>query len=101
VCWRRFGAKHGNKPFGAALCGGADSPRPGAGATPPLHASGRSAPWTGWSAIAQKVFSAKNPRTRPWRDFVDGGSSKALLRVGRPPGAPLIGVESKRGCCEN
>jgi hypothetical protein len=41
----------------------------------------------------------KNPRTRPGRDYVEGESSKALLRVSRPPGAPLIGVESKRDRC--
>jgi hypothetical protein len=51
--------------------------------------------------IAQRVFfSTKNPRTRPGRDPVEGESSMALLRVGRPPGAPLIDVESKRDCCE-
>jgi hypothetical protein len=73
---------------------GLDSPRPGVGAAPPLHTSGR-------SAIVQRVFfSAKNTRTRPERDPVEGESSKGFLRVGRSPGAPLIGVESNRDCCE-
>jgi hypothetical protein len=50
--------------------------------------------------IAQRVFfSAKNPVTRPERDPIEGKSSKALLRVGRPLGAPLIVIESKRDCC--
>jgi hypothetical protein len=79
---------------------GPDGPRPGAGATPPLHTSVRSTPGAGRSAIAPMVFfSAKNPRTRPWRDPIDGESSKGLLRVGRLPGAPLIGVEPSRDCC--
>jgi hypothetical protein len=55
---------------------------------------------TGRSAIEQRVFfSAKNPRTRPRRDPIEEESSKVLLRVGRPPGAPLIGVESSSDCC--
>jgi hypothetical protein len=79
---------------------GPDDPRPGAGAAPPLHTSGRSAPGAGRSAIAHRVFfSAKNPRTRPGTDLVEGESSKGLLQVGRPPGAPLIGVEPSRDCC--
>jgi hypothetical protein len=79
---------------------GLDVPRLGVVATPPLHASGRSAPRAKWFAIAQKVFfSVKNPRTRLGRDSVEGKCSKALLWVGRPPDAPLISVESKRGCC--
>jgi hypothetical protein len=67
-------------------CGtGSDGPRPGVGAAPPLHTSRRSAPRAGWSTIAQRVFfSAKNPRTCPGRDLVEGESSKGLLRVGRP-----------------
>jgi hypothetical protein len=53
-----------------------------------------------WSAIAQKVFfSTKNPRTRPRRDCIERESSKALIRVGRSLGAPLIDVESNKGCC--
>jgi hypothetical protein len=58
----------------------------GAGVDPPLHAFGWSAPETGWSMIAQRVFfSTKNPRTRPGRDPIEGESSKALLRsAGRP-----------------
>jgi hypothetical protein len=83
---------------------GLDGPRSGAGATPPLHASGRSvpraersSPRAKRSAITQRVFfSSKNPRTRPGRDSVEGESFKAFLRVGRPPGAPLISLESKR-----
>jgi hypothetical protein len=101
------GAKHGNiSPRGLSteaqtVCGtGPDSPRPSAGATPPLHTSGRSVPRARRSMIAHRVFfSAKNPRTHPWRDPIEGESSKGLLRVGRPPGAPLIGVESSRDCC--
>jgi hypothetical protein len=55
---------------------GPDDPRPGAGATPPLYASGWSVPETGRSAIAQRVFfSGKNPRTRLGRDPIEGGSS--------------------------
>jgi hypothetical protein len=55
---------------------------------------------TGRSVIEQRVFfSAKNPRTRPGRDPIEGESSKGLLWVGRPPGAPLIGVESSCDCC--
>ena len=78
---------------------GPDGPRPSAGATPPLHTSGRFARRGGRSAIAQRVFfSAKNPRTRLGRDPVEGESSKGLLRVGWPPGAPLIGIESSRDC---
>jgi hypothetical protein len=62
--------------------------------------SGRSAPGVERSAIAQRVFfSAKNPRTHLGRDPVEGESSKGLLRVGRPPDAPLIGVEPSRDCC--
>src|SRR5687767_1257373 len=62
---------------------GPDGPRPGAGATPPLHTSGQSAPGAGRSAIAQRIFfSVKNPRTRPGRDPVEGESSKGLLQVG-------------------
>jgi hypothetical protein len=34
----------------------------------------------------------KNPRTRPRRVSVEGESFKVLLWVGRPPGAPLIGI---------
>jgi hypothetical protein len=42
--------------------------------------------------MAQRVFfSTKNHRTHPERDSVEGESSKALLRVGRSLGAPLIG----------
>jgi hypothetical protein len=79
-----------------------DGPRPRAEADPPLHASGRSAPGIGRSAIAQRVFlSVKNPRTRFGKDPVEGKISKALLRAGRPPGAPLIDVESKRDCWES
>jgi hypothetical protein len=58
----------------------------------PLHAFGR-------SAIAQRIFLfVKNPGTRLGRDPIEEDSSKALLRVGRPTGVPLIDVESKRDC---
>jgi hypothetical protein len=94
------GTKHGNRPPDGALCGGADGPRPGAGAAPHLHTSGRFVSGAGWSAIAQRVFfSVKNPKTRPGRDFVEGDSSKGLLQAGKPPSAPLIGVEPSRYCC--
>jgi hypothetical protein len=79
---------------------GSDGPRPGAGATPPLRMPGRSTSRARRSAIVQRVFfSTKNPRTHLGTDPVEGESSKAWLLVGRPPGAPLIGVESKRDCC--
>jgi hypothetical protein len=72
----------------------------GAGANPPLHAFERPALEAGRSTIAQRVFySTKKPRTRPEKDLIEGESSKALLWVGSPPNAPLIGVESKRDCC--
>jgi hypothetical protein len=48
---------------------------------------------------AEVFFSVKNPRTQPGRDPIEVESSKALLRVGRQLGAPLIGVESKRDYC--
>jgi hypothetical protein len=68
------------------VCGiGSDGSRPGTGAVPPLHTSGQS---------ARVFFSVKNPRTRPGRDPVEGKSSKGLLWVGRPPGAPLIGIST-------
>jgi hypothetical protein len=58
---------------------------PCAGADPPLHAFGRSASGAGLSAMAHKVFFAKNPRTRPGRDHIEGESSKALFGLaGRP-----------------
>jgi hypothetical protein len=80
---------------------GLDGPRPGTEVASHLHASRRSMPRDGRSAIAQKVlFSAKNPRTHPERVSVEGESSKALLLVGTLPGAPLISVESKRSRCE-
>jgi hypothetical protein len=42
--------------------------------------------------MAQRAFfSTKNHRTHPERDSVEGESSKALLRVDRSLGAPLIG----------
>jgi hypothetical protein len=73
----------------------AQGPRPDTGAAPPLHTSER-------STIAQRVFfSVKNPRTRSGRDPVEGESFKGLLRIGRPIGAPLIGVEPSRYCCGN
>jgi hypothetical protein len=49
--------------------------------------------------VQRVFFSTKNPRTHLGTDPVEGESSKAWLLVGRPPGAPLIGVESKRDCC--
>jgi hypothetical protein len=80
---------------------GSDGTRPSAGAATPLHTPDvRSTPETRRSSIAQRVFfSAKNPRTRTERDPVEGESSKGLLRVGRAPNAPLIGVERSRDCC--
>jgi hypothetical protein len=72
----------------------------GAGADPPLHASGRSTSRAGWSAIAQRVFFfVKNLTTHPRRDPIEGENSKAWLSVGRLSDVPLIGVESKRDCC--
>jgi hypothetical protein len=94
-------AKHGNGPPGGALCGVTDGLRHRAGrsATPPMHAFGRSVPGVGQSAIAQRVFfSAKTPRTSLGKDRVKGESSKGLLQVGRPSGAPLIDVELSRDC---
>jgi hypothetical protein len=86
-------------PPGGTLCGDADGPRPGTGAAPPLHTYEQSMLGGGRSTIAQRVFfSTKNPRTRPKRDPIEGESSKGLLRVGRPSGAPLIGVESSGDC---
>jgi hypothetical protein len=49
VCWLRHGRQTLEGPLGGALYGGTDGPRPGAGATRPLHTSGR-------SAMAQRVF---------------------------------------------
>ena len=72
----------------------------GAGADPPLHASGRSALGAGLFAMAQRVFfSAKNPRTRAGGDSIKGRVQRCLLQVGRLFDASLISVESNRDCC--
>jgi hypothetical protein len=74
------------------------SPEPdlGAGADPPLHASGQSVPRAGLSAMGKDL---KNPRTRLQVDPVEEESSRGCSGIGRPPGASLIGVKSKRGGC--
>nr|ACG43264.1 hypothetical protein [Zea mays] len=78
---------------------GPDGPRPGAGATPHLFTSGRSAP------RAQTVCDGVEGlllRSRPRSRLQEGILSwrrdpKVCLGVGRPPNMPLVDVGPKRG----
>jgi hypothetical protein len=57
-----LGAKHGNKPPGDALCGGADGPR---------HRAGHSATWTQERILLDTL--SNGPRLgRTVRDSADG-----------------------------
>jgi hypothetical protein len=78
---------------------GPDGPRPGAGATPPLHTFGRSAPG------ARTVHDGAEGlllHSRP-RSCLPGGTPsgrrdlRVCLGVGRRPKMPLVDVEPKRG----
>jgi hypothetical protein len=78
---------------------GPNGPRPGAGATPPLHTSGRSTP--GARTVrdgTEGLLLRSGPRSRLSGGTPSGRRDRRVcLGVGRPPKMPLVDVEPKRG----
>jgi hypothetical protein len=78
---------------------GPDSPRPGAGATPPLCTSRRSAPG---ARTVRDGAEGRLLRIRP-RSHLPGGTPlgrgdpRVCLGIGKPPKMPLVDVDPKIG----
>jgi hypothetical protein len=77
-----------------------DSPRPGAGTTPPLRTSGRSAPQA--RTVRDGAEGLLLRSSRPRSCLLGGTPSgrrdrRVCLGIGRPPKTPLVDVEPKSG----